>query len=174
MPGHSTRVVHELHTFRNSDPHVHPNKSRECHVYYSLRFRVVKPTLNSITRAQTSSLPTGALHTVGTEHDPDSHKTLCTVLYRRNITNTTRGEGPNNLSASLRFSLCMCRVCRLQPCFWLRVEICHDERQDEKATALASLHQRRGSHFCNITTNADARCRNLRYRFGNWQTRWRH
>ena len=42
------------------------------HKHTSLR--VAKPTLNSITCALTFSLPTGAPHTVSTEHDRDSQR----------------------------------------------------------------------------------------------------
>ena len=42
--------------------------------YTMIFFRVAKPTLNSITRALTFSLPTGAPHTVSTEHDRDSQR----------------------------------------------------------------------------------------------------
>ena len=44
------------------------------HKYTGLR--VAKPTLNSITCALTFSLPTGAPHTVSTEHDRGSQREL--------------------------------------------------------------------------------------------------
>ena len=49
----------------------------------SIHFRVAKPTLNSITRVPTSSLPTSAPHTVSTEHDRDSQRVVSNSIQFR-------------------------------------------------------------------------------------------
>ena len=64
--------------------------------YTSLR--VAKPTLNGITRASTSSLPTGAPHTAGTEHDRDSRRRFYYPFYHGisgpiTMQRPTRGDG---------------------------------------------------------------------------------
>ena len=54
----------------SSPPDTHPSSS----ISYALL--PISCAINSITRAQTSSLPTGAPHSVSTEHDHDSQRVM--------------------------------------------------------------------------------------------------